>query len=69
MDDDGVVGVKILDSDNIVRFAPLTILADTNKSMWISGLPEQARIITIGHQFVATGQKIDTAVEQEAATE
>ncbi len=67
LDDNGVVGVKVLDDENVVRFAPLKILADTDKNMWITGLGDQARIITIGHQFVAAGQKIDNAVEQETA--
>lgn len=56
LDDDGVVGVRIVDDNNQVHFKPVTIVSDHPDHMWIEGLPDQARIITVGQDFVVDGQ-------------
>lgn len=62
LDDSGRVGVKIVDENDIARFVPVRILSDRPEYMWIGGLPEQVRLITVGQDFVADGQKV-TPVE------
>ncbi len=57
--DDGTVGVKIVDADQRARFVPVEILGDASDGMiWLGGLPETIRLITIGHEFVAPGQPV-----------
>lgn len=56
--DDGTVGVKILDENDIVRFLPITLLKDTTDYLWISGLPDSIRLITVGQEFVTEGQAV-----------
>ncbi len=58
LDDAGRIGVKIVDQRNIARFMPVRILSDASTHMWIDGLPEQARIITVGQEFAADGQVV-----------
>jgi multidrug efflux system membrane fusion protein len=57
--DDGTVGVKLVDEGETVRFAPVRILADTPEGqVWVGGLPARARLIMVGQEFVAAGQRV-----------
>ncbi len=62
LDDEGEVGVKVLDADNIVRFRPVEIVEDTKEGMWIAGLPPEITLITLGQAFVSAGQQLDAAM-------
>lgn len=63
--DDGTVGVKLVDENNIVRFVPVKIIGDEPEAMWVSGLPDEATVITVGHAYVTEGQEVMTT-ESEA---
>lgn len=56
--DDGRIGVRIVDGEDRVVFVPVKILADTPQGVWIDGLADGARLITVGHEFVRAGQKV-----------
>lgn len=56
LNDEGQVGVKLVTNDNKVEFMPIVILADKPDDMLVGGLPEKARIITVGQDFVIPGQ-------------
>ena len=58
LDDSGNIGVKILNSENIVKFIPIFIVEDLEDGLWISGIPETVDLIVKGHGFVEDGQKI-----------
>ncbi len=66
LSDTGVVGIKAVDADNIVRFYPVEILDDTADGMWLGGLPERLTLITVGQEFVQPGQKV-VAVPRDGA--
>ena len=55
LNDDGALGVRLVDADNTARFAPVRLLRDTVQGVWIEGLPEQANIIVTGQEYVADG--------------
>lgn len=57
--DDGAVGVKIIEADGTVRFKKVSVVEETRDGIWITGLPEAARIITLGQVYVNDGQKVD----------
>lgn len=61
--DDGTIGVKIIDSDDRVRFVPVEIADSTANAALVTGLPDQARIITVGQGFVDEGQLVIPDVE------
>jgi multidrug efflux system membrane fusion protein len=63
LDDTGVIGVKIVDADNIVRFHPIKLVADGNDGVWVGGLPREATIITVGQEFVLPGQTVTPVPE------
>jgi multidrug efflux system membrane fusion protein len=56
LDDDGVVGVKILDDSGQVAFVPADVARSSADGVWITGLPDPARIITVGQGYVRPGQ-------------
>lgn len=64
LDDAGRIGVKQVDKNDTVRFAPVTILVDRPDAMWVEGLPDNVRLITVGQDFVADGQKVDPVVAE-----
>jgi multidrug efflux system membrane fusion protein len=68
LDDDGVIGVKAVDDDGIVEFLPVTLVADTPDGTWLGGLPRTLQVITVGHEFVRVGQKVEAVPEQPSGT-
>lgn len=65
--DDGTVGVKIVDENNNVQFIPIRLLKDTKEFLWVGGLPDQIRLITVGQEFVITGQQVEPMPEGQQA--
>lgn len=59
LNDQGKLGVRTVTSDNRVEFKEINILEDTNSGMWVSGLDEDARIITLGQEYVFQGQTVN----------
>jgi len=58
LNDEGRVGVKIIDSSSRVRFLPVDLISDTPDGMWLGGLPDTIELITVGHEFVSAGQQV-----------
>lgn len=63
LDDEGLVGVKTLSSDNVVSFNTVTIVGEstdmTNPGFWVTGLNEEAVVITLGQELVVAGQQVN----------
>jgi multidrug efflux system membrane fusion protein len=58
--------VRVVDSVDKVQFVPVGIVEDQQDMMWLSGIPDGARLILRGQDFVREGQKVATI---DAATE
>lgn len=58
LDDSGVVGVKSVNDEDIVRFYPIELVRSEAAGVWVSGLPEQVRVITQGQGFVNAGEAV-----------
>ena len=54
----GKVGVRYIDSGNIVRFADITTIDEDSDGMWVTGLPDDTRIIVEGQDFVSVGMEV-----------
>jgi len=65
--DDGTVGVKIVDDADRVRFLPVEIVQSAGDAVLVSGLPTEARIITVGQGFVVDGEAVVVEEEKTAA--
>lgn len=68
-DDEGQVGVKLVDDEGIVRFHTVTLLEDSNEGFWVSGLPERIRLVTTGQNYVSDGQRVDKTSTENSDTE
>ncbi len=58
LDDEGVLGVRTIDTDNIASFLPVTLLRDTAEGVWVTDLPDEVDIITVGQEFVTDGVRV-----------
>ena len=58
LDDLGRIGVKVVNSNNVVEFSEVQIIEDLEEGLWISGLPDSVEIIVQGQGFVEDGQII-----------
>lgn len=61
LDSGGRQGVRYVQPDNRVAFAPVTVLEETPQGVWVSGLSGPVNVITVGQSFVAEGQKVRVA--------
>ena len=58
LNDQGKLGIRTVDENNSVEFKEIEILEDTTDGLWISGLNENERIITLGQEYVFQGQTV-----------
>ncbi len=56
--DDGTLGVKAVDDQDEVVFLPVDIAKADQNNVWLTGLPENVRLIVVGQGFVTDGQKV-----------
>ncbi len=59
LNDQGKLGIRTVDENNSVEFKEIEILEDTTEGLWISGLNENERIITLGQEYVFQGQTVN----------
>lgn len=59
LNNDGVLGVRIVRKDQTAGFVPVTLLQDTLDGVWLSGLPDTADVIVVGQDFVTSDVALD----------
>lgn len=62
--DDGAIGVRIVDDEDLVVFVSVTILATNKDGVWVAGLPPSPAVITVGHEYVRAGQKVKRVADE-----
>ena len=68
LDDEGNLGIKIVNDAGIVEFHTADIAMSSSEGVWIAGLPHSANIITVGQGFVNEGALVDAIPEDEIDT-
>ncbi|MCB1884197.1 MAG: efflux RND transporter periplasmic adaptor subunit [Geminicoccaceae bacterium] len=63
LDDAGRIGVDAVDEGNRVAFLPVEIVKSGPRSVWVTGLPGDVRLVTVGQGFVAPGQTVEPVME------
>lgn len=58
LNSDGEVGVRTVDANQQVRFYQVEVVREAQDGLWVSGLPEQVTLITVGQEFVSPGQRV-----------
>lgn len=60
----GELGVRIVEDGERVRFVPVRLLSDDGEQVWVAGLPNPARVIILGQDFVADGAEVEVREEE-----
>jgi multidrug efflux system membrane fusion protein len=63
LSDSGEIGVKAVGPDNRVVFHPVQIVDTDGQGMWITGLPDQVTLITVGQEYVGAGDEVRSISE------
>ena len=59
LDDRGEIGVRVVDNNNIVHFYNVEIVSDDSDGVWVTGLPNETALITVGQEMVVAGERVD----------
>lgn len=59
--DDGRVGVRYVDRDDIVRFSEITVIDDSGDGVWVTGLSDNIALLETGQDFLKEGTKVSPA--------
>ncbi|MFV0245716.1 MAG: efflux RND transporter periplasmic adaptor subunit [Qingshengfaniella sp.] len=62
LDDAGTMGLRTVETGDIAGFAPVRILRDTARGVYVTGLPDRARIIVTGQDFVTEGTPLEVTL-------
>ena len=63
LDDEGNIGVRIVNQDSRVEFHRVQIVREDVDGVWIFGLPEIATVITVGQELVVAGEYVEVDYE------
>ena len=58
LNDAGDLGIKLVGANGRVEFYPAEVARSSAEGVWLMGLPDPARIITVGQGFVAPGRVV-----------
>ena len=67
LDDDGQIGLQIVDDEDTVRFQPVDVIGAEGDALWVTGLAGTARVITVGQDYVLAGQRVKPMPAQAAS--
>lgn len=58
LNDEGTLGLRLVDEAAVVDFVPIEIMRDTAEGVWVTGLPQVADVIVTGQEYVTEGVKV-----------
>ena len=58
LNDEGQLGVKLVNRQNHVEFHRADIISDEPDGVWLGGLPQSIRVITVGQEYVRDGDPV-----------
>ncbi|TFH50000.1 MAG: efflux RND transporter periplasmic adaptor subunit [Lysobacterales bacterium] len=61
------IGVKSVNDDGVVVFHVVDIVRTGVDGVWVSGLPESVRVITVGQGFVREGDRVEARADDQGA--
>ena len=64
LNDLGDLGVRIVNTDSRVDFVDVALVRDTIDGVWVTGLPETARVIVSGQEYVTTNVLVDVTLQE-----
>ena len=61
----GDIGVRTVGEDDVVGFVPIKVAEDEQTFMWVTGIPDDTRVIVQGQDFVREGQRVEAVDRSE----
>lgn len=58
LNDKGILGIKVIENEDTVKFIPIDILEDSEDGIWVTGVPDKIQLIVQGQGFVENNQKV-----------
>ncbi len=58
LNDEGTLGVRVVEEGNIVAFKAVDLLRDGTDGIWVGGLSENANVIVVGQEYVIEGVEV-----------
>ncbi|MDA8696185.1 efflux RND transporter periplasmic adaptor subunit [Gammaproteobacteria bacterium] len=58
LNDKGILGIKVIENEDTVKFIPIDILEDSEDGIWVTGVPDKIQLIIQGQGFVENNQKV-----------
>lgn len=59
----GELGIKTVDERSSVKFYPIEIVGGTDTEVFVTGLPEECKIIVVGQGFVNSGEEVRAFID------
>ena len=63
----GDIGVRTVDAGGKVGFLKTSVVEDDQQFMWLAGVPDGARIIVRGQDFVREGNVVEAVLDEAQA--
>ena len=67
LDDRGEIGIRVIDENNIVHFHSVQIISEDPDGVWVTGLPNETNLITVGQEMVVAGERVDPDLQNLSA--
>ena len=64
LDETGAIGVRTLSDKDVVDFYRVDVFDDDEDGVWVTGLPDTTRLITVGQELVTRGDNTDPVMEE-----
>ena len=64
LDETGAIGVRTLSDKDVVDFYRVDVFDDDEDGVWVTGLPDTTRLITVGQELVTRGDNTDPVIEE-----
>lgn len=62
--DDGRVGARYVDANDVVQFAEVTIVDDAADGVWVTGVPEDVNLLAAGQDYLKEGVKVSPRMSE-----
>ncbi|GAA0782752.1 efflux RND transporter periplasmic adaptor subunit [Roseibium denhamense] len=69
LSDTGEIGVRAVNADNRTAFYPVTVLGGEEDGLWITGLPDEITVITVGQEYVGDNEIVDPIFKTAEVTQ
>lgn len=66
LNEGGELGLRAVDADDRVVFYEVEIIDGDEKMIWVTGLPANVRLITVGQEFVNDGDRVVPRLDESS---